>query len=171
MNPIMFWKDQFLRDYKTKHRMLQVMIIYIEHRTGLDVVRLDVAIPFTTIVGWGGSRKDNARAIRYLISAEYFRQIRKDSTEYLLLTQKALDAYNSEYFLTEYRAQLRLRNNNRWNILFAGIVAAGVIYSILNDFKKNQPAKDKGQEIKEPESKISDSLKAHTYQNHPLPCR
>ena len=82
--------------------MLQVLIIYVEYRGGLDnLVRFDYAVPFTTIVGWSGSRKDNARAIRYLISAQYFRQARTENTEYLMLTQKALDAYNAEYFLKQ----------------------------------------------------------------------
>jgi hypothetical protein len=145
MKYLFFWRDQFLRDYKTRHKILVIIISYIEGLGGIDnLVRMDVAIPFNTIANWDKSNIENARAINYLVSSEYLTLSTKDSKQYLLLTQKALDAFNSEYFLTEHESQLRQRNYNRWQIICAVIVAFGVVYSIWkDDFKCNPSPKDK----------------------------
>ena len=76
----------------------------------------------------------------------------------VFITQKGIDAFESEYFLSEDEKEKRESNKNRYTIAFGVITAAGVIFAIINStLLTNNTSKEPQKIIIELQSKKLDS--------------
>lgn len=78
------------------------------------------------------------KALKYLIVNKYFTGAKKDNIQYIYITQKGIDAYNSEEFLTIYQKERSERRKNRISLLFSAIIVIGVIVAIFKDNNQGQ---------------------------------
>ncbi|MEJ7611879.1 MAG: hypothetical protein WKF88_11945 [Ferruginibacter sp.] len=70
------------------------------------------------------------RCMKSLIVSKHFDLNVIDGKQYILISNKGLDAYNSEEFYTLYREEQRKVINNRYTIAFGIITAIGVLWSL-----------------------------------------
>lgn len=168
-NLLFFWKDESIRVYKTRHRVLEIILAILSSQSKDGNIPPDIAVSLETVAKWSGNAQDNMRAIRFLLSTGYLKHHDQNNISGALMTQKGTDAFNSEYFLSIYKEQIRLRNNNRWMILFNGVVAFGVIYSIWNsDAKVSSSPKEQSVQKVSLVVPVQDSVKTPSNQYRPI---
>ena len=119
--------------------------------------------------------KKRNSAIKYLLAYEYLNYgiENGEGKYYVSITQKGLDACNSEYFYHEYKRFRRERINNRYTIAFGIITAFGVFFAIFKDAMWKTTTLKQPQEIiikfaPKTLPLISDSIKIFSAPDHEI---
>lgn len=132
-----FWKDRYIRDLRTRHFILERAIYYIEYLKGeKNEVDNLTGISVESLASWTKNIADNKRAVEFLVATKCLKMHIHKGKQFVTLEPHGLEMYQNGILASEYRQQLRLRNNNRWMIGLNVVLAIGVIYSIYRDEMK-----------------------------------
>jgi uncharacterized radical SAM superfamily Fe-S cluster-containing enzyme len=99
---------------------------------------LDYAVHIQTLTN-NDKDIEKIKAIKFLIAGGYVKYVFYDQKfNSILITQTGLDAYNSVYFLQKEEDEWSKKKNNTISALSAIVVAAGVLWSILQPIPNKQ---------------------------------